>query len=44
MTPLQETVSNLHEMFTEMLDRGFTEAQACRIIGVAIATGNGGGE
>jgi hypothetical protein len=36
-TPLQEAFTGLHEMFRTMVEQGFTEYQACVIIGVMIA-------
>jgi hypothetical protein len=37
LTPTAEAVAGLREMFTSLAEGGFTEWQACRIIGVYIA-------
>ena len=37
MTPLAQAASGLHEMFRTLIDSGFTEWQACRVIGVMLA-------
>lgn len=37
MTPMAEAATGLHEMFRTLIDSGFTEWQACRIIGVVLA-------
>jgi hypothetical protein len=37
MTPLAEAANELHEMFRTLIDSGFTEWQACRVIGVMLA-------
>ena len=36
-TPMHEMFVHLHEMFVGMKDSGFTDWQACRIIGVWMA-------
>jgi hypothetical protein len=37
MTPMAESAAMLHEMFRSLIASGFTEWQACRIIGVLLA-------
>lgn len=37
VTPMGEAASGLHEMFLTLIKSGFTEWQACRIIGVMLA-------
>ena len=45
MTPTAEGMAQLHEIFLAMTAGGFTEKQACTILGVMIATQQvGGGE
>jgi hypothetical protein len=36
-TPLSEAAAGLHEWFKTMVEQGFTEYQACVIIGVMMA-------
>jgi hypothetical protein len=36
-TMLSEASSGLHEMFASLIESGFTEWQACRVIGVMLA-------
>lgn len=43
-TPLADAAAQMHELFTTMIAKGFTEAQACRILGVMLAEGSGPGE
>jgi hypothetical protein len=38
-TPLGSSAVQLHEIFRTLVDSGFSEWQACRIIGVMIAEG-----
>lgn len=38
-TPLQEAMGGLHELFDALKKQGFTEFQACNILGVMLATG-----
>jgi len=40
-TPLSDVANNLHEMFRAMIDAGFSEKQACLILGNWLA-GQGG--
>ena len=37
MTELMESAAQMHEMFKTLKDSGFTEWQACRILGVMLA-------
>ena len=37
LTPLAEATNNLHEMFLSLLESGFTQWQALRILGVMLA-------
>lgn len=46
-TPLAAAAASMHELFTTMIANGFTEAQACRILGIMLAenaAGSGPGE
>jgi len=36
-TPLRQAAAQLNEMFRELKAAGFTEWQACRILGVTLA-------
>jgi hypothetical protein len=40
MTELREAAAHLHEMFQTLKESGFTEWQACRILGVMLAEQN----
>lgn len=40
-TPLGVAAAQLHELFTTMLEAGFTEQQACRVLGCMLAESNG---
>lgn len=47
ITPTAEAMIQMHELFVSMLAGGFTESQACRILGTWLATlgvGAQGGE
>lgn len=37
MTPMAEAATGLHELFRTLIDSGFTERQACQIVGVILA-------
>lgn len=37
LTPLGEATSGLHEMFLALIASGFTEWQACQVLGVMLA-------
>ena len=37
LTPMAESVANMHELFGTLTASGFTEWQACRILGVMLA-------
>lgn len=37
MTAMAESSASLHEMFLSLVAAGFTEWQACRILGVMLA-------
>lgn len=37
ITPMAEAANGVHELFRTLIDSGFTEWQACRIVGVLIA-------
>lgn len=39
ITQMMEGMAQMHEIFKTMTDSGFTEWQACRIIGVMLAEG-----
>ncbi|GLY32115.1 hypothetical protein [Kineosporia sp. NBRC 101731] len=39
LTPILQEATALHEMFLTMVKAGFTEIQACRIIGTMLASG-----
>jgi len=36
-TPLAEGMGQLHEMFLTLVSSGFTERQACQVVGVYLA-------
>lgn len=38
-TPLQEAMGGLYELFDALKKQGFTEFQACNILGVMLANG-----
>lgn len=40
MTPIGEAAAALHEGFTTMIAAGFTENQACKILGAMLAAGH----
>jgi len=39
LTPMAESATSVHELFASLIDAGFTEWQACRVIGVMLAEG-----
>lgn len=41
LTPVVAGAIELHELFVSMLAAGFTEGQACRILGTMLAGGRG---
>lgn len=40
-TPLKVATDSLHELYMTLINSGFTESQACRILGVMLAEGAG---
>lgn len=39
-TPMIESAASLHEFFSSLVAAGFSEGQACRIVGVLLAEGS----
>lgn len=42
-TPLAEAAAGIHELFKTMVEQGFSEYQACLILGVMLAHNNQSG-
>ena len=42
MSPLTEAVAGMHELYLSLVEGGFTDGQACRILGAMLATAAGG--
>lgn len=41
LTPMQEGIANIHELFTSLVAGGFTEMQALIMLGVMLAHAQG---
>lgn len=44
VTPMQEGAAGIHELFVSMIGQGFTEYQACVILGVMLSNGATGNQ